>query len=147
MRQMIAVIVISFSISCKDFNNPIRNDGRITSTISDSIVGNRDRASSEVDTMRTYFENGKLQTEAPMANGKMHGKVYNYFQTGSLAGIYTYKNGLKHGDFKTFYENGGLRSEGYLLNDSIPHGEFKLFDGNGKLFKTIVYDNGKQISD
>src|SRR5574344_1909395 len=68
-------------------------------------------ANDSVDIMKTYHENGKLESETPYKNCKKHGSEKWYYKNGKLNYKTQYKNGEIHGIAKWYYESGQLAKE------------------------------------
>lgn len=63
------------------------------------------------DISKMWHENGQLQSEVELADGKMHGKGLHWHENGELAAETFYKDDEWHGTFKEWDEEGNLVSE------------------------------------
>ncbi|CAN5340152.1 hypothetical protein BH23BAC3_BH23BAC3_03230 [soil metagenome] len=72
--------------------------------------------------MRTWYENGQLQMQMPLKNGKIHGK--------SIA----------------WHKNGKLRAENHFTDD-VMDGRFKEWDEEGNLIQKHTYEMGQLITE
>jgi uncharacterized protein len=118
---------------------------------------------------RTYYSNGKIESEISYKNGKKHGpfKVWNsngelnseaYFENDSLVGRAThyYDNGKKnyesnrnnnyklHGLYRVWYRNGVLSDSGYNKNGQR-EGEWYKFDERGQANSIKNFREGKLV--
>lgn len=121
--------------------------------------------------IKNYYPDGGIQSEAVVANGKYVGEKIIYFENGKIYQIdslsepcerptrvwngvlirfnkngtlsqrYTVKNGHFNGLSKHFDANGILIKEYYLKNDSIKDGEYKEFWSNGKVSFATNFKN------
>jgi antitoxin component YwqK of YwqJK toxin-antitoxin module len=57
---------------------------------------------------RTYFKNGKTESEMPYQEGKPNGTIKRYYETGTLQETQEMKNGRADGARKYYYSNGQL---------------------------------------
>ena len=79
----------------------------------------RNKKDPQIFMVKTYFENGKLDTRQVYAGAKLldkRGKPFNgvyryYYQDGTLRKEETYKKGVMNGPWREYYENGKLRFE------------------------------------
>lgn len=96
--------------------------------------------------MKTYFENGKVQTETtdewsksyyqsgqvntiiPQKEGEPHGKAQTFYESGKLMSEMEYDNGSIVGVTKEYYESGKLQREHDRLS-----GAWKTYDENGQV--------------
>ena len=96
--------------------------------------------------MKTYFENGKVQTDVtdessksyyqsgqlstviPQQNGEPDGKAQTFYESGKLMSEMEYKEGFIVGVTKEYYENGKLKRE-----HDRTSGAWKTYDETGKV--------------
>jgi antitoxin component YwqK of YwqJK toxin-antitoxin module len=57
---------------------------------------------------RTYYKNGKTESEMPYENGKPNGTNKRYYETGAMLETQEMKNGRADGERKYYYPNGQL---------------------------------------
>ena len=81
----------------------------------------------------------------PIISKAKTGIIKQYYDNGKVSSEFTYQNGVKKGEMKTYYPNGNIRTKGYLLNDTTLNGEYFIYDTSGRLYKKILYKDGKQI--
>ena len=118
---------------------------------------------------KQFHENGQLEEEVELKDGKANGKVKSYYPNGQLKDEGEFKDGKLHGTLKGYYKNGKLEAEmgikdGKLdeikkyypngqLQHEMPtkdgkfHGKAKAYYENGKLKTEREYENGKMVSE
>jgi len=72
--------------------------------------------------VRMWYENGQLQLQTPLKNGKMEGKAL------------------------AWYKNGQLKTENYFTEDQMD-GPFKEWDAEGNLIRERTYEMGQLITE
>ncbi len=114
-------------------------------------------SSGKIHTMTTFrnglkqgkwlvcYENGQIEKEGNIDNGKEHGTYFEYFSNGQLKYNYTYDSCKKTGIWKSWYENGTKYTERHFQNDQL-HGKVLVWDENGKLAKEYHYDHGTLVN-
>jgi antitoxin component YwqK of YwqJK toxin-antitoxin module len=78
---------------------------------------------------KTFYDNGNVQNEYNLKDGKLQGVGKNYFEDGTLKIISTFSNGKRNGPAKEYEENGQLIGEYNYLNDEL-NGPYKLYENN-----------------
>jgi len=66
-----------------------------------------------------YYENGNIKSEAKYENGKLHNKYKEYFSNGNIKFTIEYNNGYKHGFERWYYLNGQIKSEKQYNNNEL----------------------------
>jgi len=97
-----------------------------------------------------YYENGKLKSDAILANGVLTGQFTEYFDNGKLkrkmhvdsATGMTFKS-VKSGTCTEFFEDGSLKGKARLVKGKLD-GEFITYYGAGKMEKKGMYVKGKR---
>ena len=89
---------------------------------------------------RTYFKNGKVNTEISYKNGEKDGVARTYYINGNVNQEIYYKKGRRDGLAKRFYENGKLYQETQYVDDEM-EGFRKKYDEDGKLLSEENYRN------
>ena len=74
------------------------------------------------------------------------GFVYNLYSTGQLEYKGKYKDGKPNGDLIYWYDNGNKMRQG-KLKDGVPIGRWEYYNLEGRVWKYIIYDNGKKIDE
>ena len=85
--------------------------------IKDEII--KDKRNFKIYTIKTYYENGKVDSKQVYWGAKLLDKnkkpfngVYKYYyQNGNIRKEETYKNGKMNGPLKEYYKNGNLKFE------------------------------------
>ena len=78
--------------------------------------------------IKTYYEDGKLNTDTPLVDNVPNGTAKTYYPSGKLMTETEYKNGEPVGATKMYYENGQLMHE-----DDTAKGTWKQYDESGHL--------------
>jgi len=94
---------------------------------------------------QVYFENGQIEKEGDVSEGKEHGRYLEYFPTGQLKYVYTYDFGKKTGVWRSWYVHGGKYTERHFENDQL-HGKVLVWDESGKLAKEYDYNRGTLVN-
>ena len=101
---------------------------------------------SEIDIIdgikKTYYDNGKIETERTYVDGLEHGPAKGWFENGELQFEASKKDGLPHGLVRNYYVNGKLSLEAEY-NMGIEHGIYKEWYENGMPFIEGKKKNGK----
>jgi|TARA_B110000240_G_scaffold174638_1_gene201240 antitoxin component YwqK of YwqJK toxin-antitoxin module len=74
---------------------------------------------------KLYYENGQLQIEVVLENGKGYGKMYH--ENGQLQGEGKYTDGEKDGVWKEYLENGKLTSETQFNNGNVIYSFYEYY--------------------
>ena len=72
------------------------------------------------------------------------GIIKSYYENGNLESEGNFKDGKLNGLSKLFYENGNLKSEANFKDDKL-EGLLKLYYENGYLIAQYYYKDGKKI--
>ncbi len=89
----------------------------------------------------SLYDNGQLELEGTIKDGKEDGPWKLYYENGQLNGTGSYKDGIKDGPYKSYYENGQLELEGTIKDGKI-HGPYIEYYENGQLNGTGSYKDG-----
>jgi hypothetical protein len=87
-----------------------------------------------------YYNNGRLQNEGTLLNGKIDGQLNVYYKTGVLKSSNHYKEGRRHGIWKDYYQNGALLRI-YEFADGKGKGPGKRYFINGQLMQELKPKN------
>ena len=63
-----------------------------------------------------YYNNGKIQNEGALLNGKLNGELIVYYTTGIKKSVTNYKDGIRHGSWIDYYQNGKLMRINEFVN-------------------------------
>ncbi len=91
---------------------------------------------------KTYYEDGKLESNVNYLNGKRHGTATEYYRNGNIKREVIYKKDKLYGVLKTYYDFGALKSE-EPYKDNMLHGVLKKYTAYGELAEQIDYRYGK----
>jgi antitoxin component YwqK of YwqJK toxin-antitoxin module len=58
-----------------------------------------------------YYNNGRMQNEGVLLDGKLNGQLIVYFRNGNKKSVTDYKHGTIHGAWMDYYKNGMLMQE------------------------------------
>jgi TonB family protein len=92
------------------------------------------------DTLRTYYNNGNIQSQIPYENTIRQGEAILYWENGNPKEKRNYVNDKVTGTVKTYYENGEIR-ELFSLENGRRTGVASYYDSTGKS-NDIVFENG-----
>ena len=99
---------------------------------------------AQTGTVKTYFANGNVQSEASYINDIIEGSVVNYYQNGNLQSEKNYSNGVMNGPAREYYQSGLLKEE-YSVDQGTREGIDRSFYDNGGLKSVLKYSQGKVI--
>ena len=101
----------------------------------------------KLEQQRTFNKNGKLRKEETFTNGNLDGPYKSYYENGKLYTEAIYQNGEKV-EWKTYYKNGTLESEEFYYAEkygySKKHGIWKTYYDDGTLKSEKSYDKGRK---
>lgn len=95
------------------------------------MKGYLDRGNRYVDTLKKYYENGKIERWVVYKDGVEEGPYEVFHESGGLKLKGHFKNGKEDGVFTRYYDNGNLSSE-YVMEQGEYKNEIKCFMENGK---------------
>jgi antitoxin component YwqK of YwqJK toxin-antitoxin module/Tfp pilus assembly protein PilF len=96
-----------------------------------------------LDTVRTYYANGKLSREEHTQHGISHGDMQTWHANGQPQARYTYAHGLRDGAFERYTAAGARRTAGSYLNGDY-HGKLAYYRADGTLEREEEWRNGEQ---
>ncbi len=91
--------------------------------------------------VKSYYLNGKLETEGQYNMGDKDGKWTYYHENGKLYYSEVYKMGRLNGLIKKYNEDGTLDKEINYFDDEMD-GEFRIYGDNNNLALVFNYSNG-----
>ena len=94
--------------------------------------------------VKTYFPNGKIQSEISFVNKIREGAAKFYYDNGNLRQEFSYINGKVDGLVKEYYESGKLKLT-YNIENGKKEGRVSLFKEDGTYLTDIPYERGKRI--
>ena len=92
---------------------------------------------------KTWFENGKLESQKTYKVNKLEGSVMAWYLSGAIERKVEFSNDKKHGSYETFHENGKQKAVGQFVNGQKT-GIFRTWFASGQLESEITYVNGKE---
>ena len=95
--------------------------------------------SAQTGMQKTYFDNGQVEEEGMMEDGKREGEWKEYYESGKLFAVYQYENGMLNGPSVAYHENGALLGKANYVND-MPVGYFVSYNMNGEILETGTFD-------
>jgi antitoxin component YwqK of YwqJK toxin-antitoxin module len=111
---------------------------------------------AKLDVKKTYFSDGRVQSEGPVKNDLPVGVHRQYNEDGQVVKAEIYDSGrvmaegvldtsgIQQGEWKEFHENGQLKAIGKYLN-GVKVGQWKYYYANTKVFEIGKYDqSGRQ---
>lgn len=104
--------------------------------------GKKNSHSEKNKTAYEYYEDGSIESEAEVKDGKAHGLLKKYTPGGILESVYTYNMGIMDGPAVTYYPNGQVRSKMYY-KEGKRHGLIRQYYRSGELYRESPYENGK----
>ncbi|GAB4194365.1 MAG: hypothetical protein Tsb0015_17370 [Simkaniaceae bacterium] len=88
--------------------------------------------------VKTWYENGKLESEKEFSHNKKHGMNFSWYKDGSLMMVEEYENDLlKKG---SYYKRGHDSPISKIVNGN---GEATLYDADGYFIRKVEYQNGQ----
>ena len=102
--------------------------------------------SAQEGPVKTYFANGKIQSEITYLNKIREGEAKFYYENGNIRQEYSYVNGKVEGLVKEYYENGKLKLT-YNITDGKREGPVSLFKEDGTFLTDISYEGGKRVTE
>ena len=66
-----------------------------------------------------YYNNGKIQNEGTLLDGKLNGQLIVYFRNGNKKSVTDYKEGAIHGEWTFFYKNGMIMEKREYREDRM----------------------------
>jgi TonB family protein len=100
--------------------------------------------SAQDGVVKTYFPNGKIQSEISYVNKIREGAAKFYYDNGNLRQEFSYLNGKVNGLVKEYYENGKLKLT-YNIVEGKKEGPVSLFKEDGTYLTDISYEGGKRV--
>lgn len=103
-------------------------------------------ASAQLDSIITYYDNGKIESVVHMRDKVRDGDAKFYWVNGNLKEELSYVNGRIEGFVRRYNENGTLK-EMFLIENGKREGPTSLFDSTGKYVRDIFYEEGILVVD
>lgn len=79
-----------------------------------------------------FHDNGVLNLEGPIVDGKREGQFKGYYPSGNLMSTGVFKDGQREGRGIVYHENGAISIDGMYKNGK-PYGVWKFYDEDGNV--------------
>jgi antitoxin component YwqK of YwqJK toxin-antitoxin module len=76
-----------------------------------------------------YYNNGRIQNQGVLLNGKLDGKLIVYFKNGNKKSVAAYKDGVLDGTWNEYYKNGALMQRREYINGKYKTGTIYFING------------------
>lgn len=96
---------------------------------------------AQPDTLKTYYENGKIKSAISFLNSVREGEAVFYYEDGAVKEERNYINDKVEGLVKLFYPNGNMQ-ELYNIENGKRHGPATHFDSTGNHLEDIIFVEG-----
>ena len=100
--------------------------------------------SAQEGLVKTYFPNGKTESEIFYVNKIREGAAKFYYENGNIRQEFSYINGKVDGLVKEYYENGKLKLT-YNIENGKKEGRVSMFKEDGTFLTDIPYERGKRV--
>jgi TonB family protein len=96
---------------------------------------------AQIDTIKTYYPNGNLQSQIVYENNIRQGDASFYWENGKLKEKSNYVNDKVTGTVIAYYENGNIK-EMFSLENGRMTGVTSYYDSTGKLNEDVIFEDG-----
>jgi antitoxin component YwqK of YwqJK toxin-antitoxin module len=93
---------------------------------------------------KIYYQNGQVRCVTYGDKKTGNYTIRSFWENGKLDWETTYENFALHGRWRTADPSGVIREDGHHKKGK-QHGEWKFYDETGKLIKTEYYSRGKLL--
>jgi TonB family protein len=100
--------------------------------------------SAQEGLVKTYFPNGKTESEIFYVKKIREGAAKFYYENGNIRQEFSYVNGKVDGLVKEYYENGKLKLT-YNIENGKKEGRVSIFKEDGTFLTDIPYERGKRV--
>jgi len=94
--------------------------------------------------VKTYYPNGKIESEIIYVNKIREGAAKFYYENGNIRQEFSYVNGKVDGLVKEYFENGKLKLT-YNIENGKKEGRVSIFKEDGTFLTDIPYEKGKRV--
>jgi uncharacterized protein len=138
-----AVVVVLFPFINGGEENDVQGKMlRVAATAEDNGSPNAD-TNRQHEVIKEYYPSGKVKSETPLVDGKMHGKRKLYYENGNLQKEESYNAGKREGVFLEYYEDGALKNYETYRDDAL-NGECYIQYPGGQKMMIGQCANGKK---
>ncbi len=99
---------------------------------------------SYTDTVKTYFENGQVESAIPFFNDLREGLALFYYPSGVLKKEVTYYAGRIEGPVRLYSESGRL-TEMFVIENGRRNGPADYFDTAGVYIESVIFQDGARV--
>lgn len=96
------------------------------------------------DTIKTYFNDGQVESAIPFYNNLREGLAKFYYPGGKLKKEVSYYAGRIEGPVRIYGESGNL-TEMFVIENGRRNGPTDLFDTAGTYIETVIFQEGAQV--
>jgi TonB family protein len=100
--------------------------------------------SAQESLVKSYYPNGKIQSEISYINKIREGAAKFYYENGNIRQEFSYINGKVEGLVKEYYENGKLKLT-YNIENGKKEGRVSMFKEDGTFLTDVPYERGKRV--
>lgn len=93
---------------------------------------------------KVYHENRRVSLEETYVDGQLQGSVKTYYEDGALESIVNTDQGKFNGSFVYYFNNGNLMQEGYYINDEMS-GALRTYYENGQLKEVVTMKKSDEV--
>ena len=97
--------------------------------------------SAQLDTVKTYFPNGNLESVVVYEKNVREGEAIFYWENGNVKEKRNYVNDKVFGTVTSYYENGNIK-EVYSIEDGRRNGPATFYDSTGNGTEDVMFENG-----
>ena len=97
--------------------------------------------SAQLDTVKTYFPNGNLESVVVYEKNVRQGEAIFYWGNGNVKEKRNYVNDKVFGTVTSYYENGSIK-ELYSIEDGRRNGPATFYDSTGNVTEDVMFENG-----
>ena len=116
MKKIKVLFVIIFILLFASWSKP-REVNITDMEIREGITYVKGETKAFTGIIKSYYENGNLESEGNFKDGKLNGLSKVYYENGNLKREDNYKDDKLEGLYKGYYENGDLKSEDNYKDD------------------------------
>lgn len=97
--------------------------------------------SAQLDTVKTYFPNGKLESVVVYEKNIRQGDAIFYWENGNIKEKRNYVNDKVFGTVTSLYDNGNMKEQ-YSIEDGRRDGPATFYDSTGNVIEDVMFENG-----
>ena len=96
---------------------------------------------SQIDTIKTFYENGNIESKVPYQNNIRQGEANFYWENGNLKEKRNYVNDKITGTISEYYEDGKIK-EMFSIEDGKRSGIASYYDSTSNKSTDVVFESG-----